>query len=89
MRIHNFGSMGVNPYRRQFDQGMQAKKPAVKQGQDKVEISATAKELQQISQWTVEHQEKVRKLKEQVQNGTYQIDPAAIAKSIYKFYFEN
>jgi negative regulator of flagellin synthesis FlgM len=87
VRINHLGSMGVNPYRRQFDKEMQAKKPVVKQ--DQVEISAAAKELQQISQWTVEHQEKVRKLKEQVQNGTYQIDAPAIAKSIYKFYFEN
>jgi negative regulator of flagellin synthesis FlgM len=87
MRINHFGLMGVNPYRRQFDKEMQAKKPAVQQ--DKVEISAAAKELQQISQWTVEHQEKVRKLKEQVQNGTYKIDASAIAKSIYKYYFEN
>jgi negative regulator of flagellin synthesis FlgM len=87
MRINHFGLMGVNPYRRQFDKEMQAKKPAVQQ--DKVEISAVAKELQQISQWTVEHQEKVRKLKEQVQNGTYKIDASAIAKSIYKYYFEN
>jgi negative regulator of flagellin synthesis FlgM len=89
MRIDKFGLMGVNPYRRQFDKEMQAKKPVAKQDQDKVEISAAAKELQQISQSTVERQEKVRKLKEQVQNGTYQIDVKAIAKSIYKFYFEN
>ncbi|HZG59671.1 MAG TPA: flagellar biosynthesis anti-sigma factor FlgM [Anoxybacillus sp.] len=87
MRINHLGSMSVNPYRRQLDKDMQAKKPAVMQ--DKVEISATAKELQQVSQWTVEHQEKLRKLKEQVKNGTYKIDPEAIAKSIYKFYFEN
>jgi negative regulator of flagellin synthesis FlgM len=87
MRIDNFGLMGVNPYRRQFDKEVQEKKPAVQQ--DKVEISAAAKELQQISQWMVEHQEKVRKLKEQVQNGTYKIDAEKIAKSIYKYYFEN
>jgi negative regulator of flagellin synthesis FlgM len=89
VRIDKFGLMGVNPYRRQFDKEMQAKKPVAKQDQDKVEISAAAKELQQISQSTVERQEKVRKLKEQVQNGTYQIDAKTIAKSIYKFYFEN
>jgi negative regulator of flagellin synthesis FlgM len=87
MRINHLGSMDVNPYRRQFDKEMQAKKPLDKQ--DKLEISAAAKELQQVSQWTIERQEKVRKLKEQVQNGTYKIDPEAIAKSIYKFYFEN
>jgi negative regulator of flagellin synthesis FlgM len=87
MKINNVGSMGVNPYRRSFDKEMQVKKPATKQ--DKLEISAAAKELQQVSQWTAERQEKVRKLKEQVQNGTYKIDPEAIAKSIYKFYFEN
>jgi negative regulator of flagellin synthesis FlgM len=86
MRINHIGSMGVNPYKRQLDKQVDSKKPAAKQ--DKVEISATAKELQQVSQWAVEHQEKVRKLKEQVQNGTYKIDAEAIAKSIYEFYFE-
>ena len=87
MRIDKFGLTGVHPYRQQFDKEMQMKKSAVKQ--DKVEISAAAKELQQLSQWTVEHQEKVRKLKEQVQNGTYQIDAKEIAKSVYRFYFDN
>ncbi|MBA2871314.1 negative regulator of flagellin synthesis FlgM [Anoxybacillus calidus] len=88
MRINHFGPAGMNPYRRQLDdKEMQVKKVVDKQ--DKVEISAAAKELQQVSQWTIERQEKVRKLKEQVQNGTYKIDPEAIAKSIYKFYFEN
>lgn len=87
MRIDKFGLPGINPYKRQFDKETQVKKNAIKQ--DKVEISAAAKELQQLSQWTVEHQEKVRKLKEQVQNGTYQIDAKAIAKSVYQFYFEN
>jgi negative regulator of flagellin synthesis FlgM len=87
MRIDNLGSMGVNPYKRQLDKQIDSKKPTAKQ--DKVEISTTAKELQQVSKWAVEHQEKVRKLKEQVQNGTYKIDADAIAKSIYEFYFEN
>jgi negative regulator of flagellin synthesis FlgM len=86
MRINHIGSMGVNPYKRQLDKQVDSKKPAAKQ--DKVEISEAAKELQQVSQWAVEHQEKVRKLKEQVQNGTYKIDAEAIAKSIYEFYFE-
>ncbi|WP_199426520.1 flagellar biosynthesis anti-sigma factor FlgM [Thermaerobacillus caldiproteolyticus] len=87
MRINNFGPAGMNPYRCQFDKEIQTNKPVAKQ--DKVEISATAKELQQASQWAVEHQNKVRALKEQVQNGTYKIDAEAVAKSIYKFYFEN
>lgn len=87
MRIDKFGLTGINPYKHQFDKETQVKKTAI--NQDKVEISEAAKELQQLSQWTAEHQEKVRKLKEQVQNGTYKIDAKEIAKSVYQFYFDN
>lgn len=79
--------MGVNPYRRHIDKGSGDNKLASKQ--DHVEISDEAKELQQHSQWWVERQNKVRALKEQVQNGTYKIDADAVAKSIYDFYFKN
>ena len=87
MRINNFGSMGVNPYNRQLNRQVGTEKSAAKQ--DKVEISAAAKELHQVSQWALERQEKVRQLKEQVQNGTYEMDADAVAKSIIEFYFDN
>jgi len=87
MRINNVGSMGVNPYKREIGRQVETGKPTAKQ--DKVEISAAAKELQQAPQWVLDRQEKIRQLKEQVQNGTYQIDADAIAKSIMAFYFED
>jgi negative regulator of flagellin synthesis FlgM len=87
VRINHIGSMGVNPYKRYVDKGAQTNKLTSKQ--DQVEISEAAKELQQGSQWAIERQQKVRALKEQVQNGTYKIDADAIAKSIYEFYFKN
>lgn len=86
MRINHIHSMGVNPYRRHIDKSAGDNKLAAKQ--DHVEISAEAKELQQHSQWLTERQQKVQRLKEQVQNGSYQIDASAVAKSVLDFYFQ-
>lgn len=53
---------------------------------DKVEISSTAKEMQQLSQVSVERKQKVDELKIQVENGTYKLDSKETAKSIINFY---
>lgn len=88
MKINNIGLSKLNPYNRnanQINREQQNKSSAA----DKVEISTTAKEMQQISQHTAERKEKIANIKAQVENGTYEIDPDKIAKSIYKYYFQN
>ncbi|OIK11432.1 flagellar biosynthesis anti-sigma factor FlgM [Bacillus sp. MUM 13] len=81
MKINQtFGASGVNPYNRQANKIDQTK-PAVKLS-DKVEISSTAKELQQTSQIPAQRQAKVEELKLQVQNGTYKLNAQETAKSI-------
>jgi negative regulator of flagellin synthesis FlgM len=84
MKINNFGTNRINPYNRQMnkiDELKKADKPV-----DKVEISSTAKAMQQISDVEQLRQKKVEELKIQVENGTYKPNPSEIAKSIVEFY---
>lgn len=85
MKINPFGSQGINPYKRQMNKMDQAGKMAPKQA-DRVEISTTAKEMQQISKLPDERQAKVDELKNQIEKGTYKMDPQRVAKSIVDFY---
>ncbi|MEH7388956.1 flagellar biosynthesis anti-sigma factor FlgM [Bacillus sp. JJ1503] len=85
MKINNFGSSGVNPYKRQMSNFDQASK-SMNKATDKVEISASAKEMQQVSHFANERQAKVDELKIQVENGTYRVNPKEVAKSIIDFY---
>lgn len=84
MRIDHRFSMGVHPYRQYA--GIPEGKTGQPGRRDRVEISEEAKELQQRSTWAAEREEKVRRLKEQIDNGTYEIDARAIAEKLYKFY---
>jgi len=84
MKINNFGTHRVNPYNRQInkmDELKKAEKPV-----DKVEISSTAKAMQQLSDVEQQRAKKVEELKIQVENGTYKPNPQEIAKSIANFY---
>jgi negative regulator of flagellin synthesis FlgM len=85
VKINNFGSSGINPYKRQMN-NMENAKSSAKADSDKVEISATAKEMQQLSQYSASRQERVEQLKLQVQNGTYKVNPEQVAKSMIDFY---
>jgi negative regulator of flagellin synthesis FlgM len=86
LRIHHVGSMNVNPYERQFNKTEQAAKATNKK--DKVEISLAAKELQEAAKFETARQEKIERLKQQIQTGTYQIDEKAVAESIFNYYFK-
>ncbi len=57
-----------------------------KAASDKIEISSTAKEMQEVSKLGKERQAKVEALKDQVQSGNYSIDAKAIAKGLKNFY---
>lgn len=83
MKINPFRPVEMNPYKRQVNQS--EKLPAAGKT-DKVEISAEAKQLQQIPSIVKEREARIAELKEQVQNGTYKVDAKEVAKSIAKFY---
>ena len=88
MKINNVGPAGMNPYKKNINRLEEAKQSSF-QAKDKLEISTTAKELQQTSQVVTQRQEKVEALKVSVQNGTYKLDAGETAKSIVDFYRKN
>ena len=88
MKINNVGPAGMNPYKKNINRLEEAKQSSF-QAKDKLEISTTAKELQQTSQVITQRQEKVEALKVSVQNGTYKLDANETAKSIVDFYRKN
>jgi negative regulator of flagellin synthesis FlgM len=88
MKINPYGTQGINPYKRQMNKLDQTGKTTGKA--DKVEISPEAKEMQhQVTNQTPERQAKIDEIKLQVENGTYKVDPKAVAKSIINFYSKN
>ncbi|RFU67417.1 flagellar biosynthesis anti-sigma factor FlgM [Bacillus sp. V59.32b] len=86
MKINNIGSSGVNPYNREYNKIETAKTANVKA--DKLEISSTAKELQQSLQIPAERQAKVDELKNKLESGTYKVNVHETAKSIIDYYFK-
>lgn len=84
MKINNFGTSGINPYKKQLGKVDQANKAEAVKGTDKVEISSAAKELQQVN--SSARTDKVEALKKQVQSGNYEVDAQEVAKSIMNFY---
>lgn len=82
MKITNYGPFGLNPYQRDLQRADTMKKSTAKTN-DQVEISSEALKLQQTEPT---RQEKISEIKEQIQNGTYEIDHQELAKSIYNYY---
>ncbi|MBB6282013.1 MULTISPECIES: flagellar biosynthesis anti-sigma factor FlgM [Geobacillus] len=84
MKIHPIGPMNVNPYQRQL-----AKTERLAAGKgpgDQVEISKEAKELQEAASWEQARQTKLDELRQQIENGTYTVDPKAVAKRMIDYY---
>ncbi|TRZ36915.1 flagellar biosynthesis anti-sigma factor FlgM [Niallia circulans] len=88
MKINNYGTQGINPYKKQVNKIDQVKSEAVR-GTDKIEISSAAKELQQVTQVSQARTEKIEALKKEIQNGTYQVRAEDVASSIVNFYAKN
>ncbi|WP_203363294.1 flagellar biosynthesis anti-sigma factor FlgM [Bacillus sp. REN10] len=85
MKIQRTGVSGINPYQKQLNKQEENKKlfgmPA-----DKVEISSTAKEMQEASKLLEARKEKIASLKQQVANGEYQPNPEQIANGLIHFF---
>ncbi|MCM3454377.1 flagellar biosynthesis anti-sigma factor FlgM [Heyndrickxia oleronia] len=83
MKINNYGTHGINTYKKQMNKFEQANKSGKQT--DKVEISSKAKDMQTS---TIEQarRAKVEQLKIEVQNGQYKVNPELIAKGIKNFY---
>lgn len=85
MKINNIGPSGFNPYKKNTNMLDEAKKSSVS-GKDKIEISTTAKELQQTSPLIAQREARVEEIKVSIENGTYTLNAKETAKSILNFY---
>lgn len=85
MKISNYGPSGLNPYQREMQKTEIAKKNNPVKTNDQIEISSEALKLQQ-QQTDPARQAKLDNLKEQIQNGTYNIDHQQIARNIYNYH---
>lgn len=58
----------------------------VKVKRDRLEISKIAKELQQSNKIDEERLEKINRLKEEIDAGTYKVDAKAVARKFYEYW---
>lgn len=86
MKINSFNRPDTNPYSKQINH---VEKPTRTERieADQIEISKQAKELQQTSKYDAERAARIEQLKNQIEQGTYKVDPKKVAYSIAKYYF--
>ncbi|CJF93116.1 flagellar biosynthesis anti-sigma factor FlgM [Priestia megaterium] len=82
MKINPSNLFGINPYKKPSEKTEQVSK---KNPQDQIHISSEAKKLQG-NEPSPERLEKLEKLKQQINSGTYEINGKEIAKGIVDFY---
>ncbi|MDN4492193.1 flagellar biosynthesis anti-sigma factor FlgM [Ureibacillus aquaedulcis] len=85
MKITSFGVNSVNPYNRQ-QKALKAAENKSAVSTDKIEISSAAKEMSASSTYNSERAQKLQKLKEDIQSGTYQVDAQKVAEDMVNYY---
>ena len=85
MKITSLNMNSINPYNKQLKNITTSEAKSKKQT-DKIEISATAKEMSVSSKYSSERAQKVQQLKQQVQSGEYQVNTQKVAEDILKYY---
>lgn len=84
MKIQNVHLYGVNPYR--AHDMKQGKLKTQQSFNDRLEISQEAKRLSGKTSFEEVRQQKVAQLKEQVEEGTYEIDTRQLAVNLLNQY---
>lgn len=84
MKINPFGFNRLTGYNKQVSQSKSTDKSI--RPEDTVEISNSAKNQHLVSSFASERQDKVQQLKKQIEQGAYQVDYSAIAKSMLEYY---
>lgn len=84
MKINGSNRMnGINPYQK-LNQPASEKTNKTSFGNDEVKISSEALELLNMKKAaSAERNDRIEKLKEQVQSGTYRVDSQKLAEKIY------
>src|SRR5699024_5617556 len=83
MKINGVNHSNIHPYHKQMQP---PQKDAEIQSGDKLDISPEAKQLQQQSRISLERQEKINALKQQIEAGEYEVNPKKAAQTSYEFW---
>ncbi|MRX72184.1 flagellar biosynthesis anti-sigma factor FlgM [Bacillus lacus] len=86
MKINQYGTQGINPYKRNYEKQSLPEQGPVTKKSDKIEISSAAKGLQQSNEIVRSRQEKISSIKHAIETGNYEISSKEIAKSVLDFY---
>ncbi|SDO18793.1 negative regulator of flagellin synthesis FlgM [Halobacillus aidingensis] len=84
MKINGPNQTNLNPYQKQMNK--QAETGPKKQVTDKIEISETAKQMQESGKSDSVRKKLVDQVKSDVQQGNYQVDAKATAKKMLDFW---
>lgn len=85
MKIPKFNIPAVNPYKANEQKAEKIEQKTQPQT-DKLEISSQAKQLSEISSYSVERNEQVQAIKAQVDAGTYKVNPEKLAGQLLSYY---
>ncbi|MFN7252518.1 MAG: flagellar biosynthesis anti-sigma factor FlgM [Anaerobacillus sp.] len=85
MKINPYGNI-QNIYRKSIEK--QQPKGDVSKKRDQLEISTTAKLMQQETRIATERKEKVEALKAKIDSGEYKVNAQDVAKKFYEFWNE-
>lgn len=85
MKINKVNIPAINPYKANE---MKVEKSVQHRAQqtDKIEISSEAKQLSEITSYGAERNDRVQKIKEQIEAGTYKVNAEEVAKSLINYY---
>ncbi|WP_242517931.1 flagellar biosynthesis anti-sigma factor FlgM [Halobacillus sp. GSS1] len=84
LKINGPNHTNINPYQKQMNK--QAEIGQKKQATDKIEISETAKQMQESGKNDSVREKLVDQVKSDVQQGNYQVDAKATAKKMLDFW---
>ena len=84
MKINPLGIRAIQSY----NQAQSVKKADKKEETfaDRLEISSKAKEMQVTSSYELDRADKVKKLKEDINSGTYKVDARQVAQDMLNYY---
>ena len=85
MKIQKVNIPAINPYKTNQLKAEQVEQKA-KMKTDKLEISSEAKQLSEISPFTIERNKRVEELKSEIESGTYKVDAEQLASNLAKYF---
>ncbi|MDF2534994.1 MAG: anti-sigma-28 factor FlgM [Bacillales bacterium] len=87
MKIERNNLGPVNPYKQHTN--IRRSNSSSFSGEDKIEISSAALEMQESSKFLTERNERIEQIKKEINSGNFKVNEFEVAKSLYNYYFNN